>query len=183
MKKSILAAILVVVLMLGSLSGCKGTTTNPSANGSENLPSSGNNQTAHANEMVVGIPQDLDSLDPFQMGTAGTREVMFNVFEGLIKLNPDGSYKDAVASSHKVSEDGLKYTFTLRDGVAFHNGNAVTVDDVLYSLDTCVASTVNESVAAALSVATISAEGKDIVFNLIEYNPLNIFIGEVFSYL
>ena len=170
MKKSILAAILVVVLMLGSLSGCKGTTTKPNTNGSENLPSSGNNQTAHANEMVVGIPQDLDSLDPFQMGTAGTREVMFNVFEGLIKLNPDGSYKDAVASSHKVSEDGLKYTFTLRDGVAFHNGNAVTVDDVLYSLDTCVASTVNESVAAALSVATISAEGKDIVFDLKEAN-------------
>ena len=47
---------------------------------------------------------------------------MFNVFEGLVKPDSDGNFVDAVASEHSVSDDQLTYTFTLRDGVVFHNG-------------------------------------------------------------
>ena len=173
--KKFFALFLTVAMLCGILCAC-GDASGSNAPVSNGTTSSVEPTSAPAaapaamSEIVVGIPQDLDSLDPFQMGTAGTREVMFNVFEGLIKLNPDGSYADAVASSHSVSEDGLTYTFTLRDGVVFHNGKAATADDVLYSINTCVASTVNESVAAALSAAEVSADGNDIVFTLSETN-------------
>lgn len=174
MKKRILAVFLGLAILTCLLSACGEATTENPGSSDETTASSGEPQVsgdrASANEIIVGIPQDLDSLDPYQMGTAGTREVLFNVFEGLVKLSSDGSYVDAVASSHSVSEDGLTYTFTLRDGVLFHNGEAVTTEDVLHSFEACAASTVNEAVAAALSAAQITAEGNDIIITLPEPN-------------
>ena len=123
-------------------------------------------------ELVVGLSQDLDnSLDPYQITAAGTREVLFNVFEGLVKPDTDGNFVDAVASDHSISEDGLIYTFTLRDGVKFHNGETVTTDDVLYSFETCAATATNTAVAGALSdMQDITAEGSDIIITLTEAN-------------
>ena len=78
-----------------------------------------------------------DSLDPHKTVKAGTREVMFNVFEGLLKPTTDGDLACALASDYKISDDRLTYTFTLRDGVKYHNGETVTADDVVYSLLRC----------------------------------------------
>ena len=85
--------------------------------------------------VVVGIQQDIDSLDPHKATAAGTKEILFNIFEGLVKSDENGHLIGAVASDYTISEDGLVYTFTLRDGVKFHNGNAVTAEDVKYSLE------------------------------------------------
>lgn len=90
--------------------------------------------------VTVGIAQELDSLDPHKAVSAGSEEVLFNVFEGLMKPSPDGEVVPALASDYKVSDDGLTYTFTLREGVTFHNGEPVTVKDVLYSLERCAGS-------------------------------------------
>ena len=119
-------------------------------------------------ELTVGLPQDLDnSLDPYQITAAGTREVLFNVYEGLVKPDTDGNFVDAVASEHEISEDGLTYTFTLRDGVVFHNGEEVTIDDVLYSFETCAATTTSTAVAGALSdIQDITADGNRIIITL-----------------
>ena len=132
------------------------------------------NASSGKTELVVGLSQDLDnSLDPYQITAAGTREVevLFNVFEGLVKPDTDGNFVDAVASEHSISEDGLTYTFTLRDGVKFHNGETVTTDDVLYSFETCAATATNTAVAGALSdMQDITAEGNDIIITLPEAN-------------
>ncbi len=86
--------------------------------------------------ITVGIAQDLeDSLDPHKALAAGSREVLFNVFEGLLKPDPKGDLIPAVAKSYEVSSDGCDYTFKLRGDVKFHNGNKVTAEDVKYSLD------------------------------------------------
>ena len=118
--------------------------------------------------LTVGLPQDLDnSLDPYQITAAGTREVLFNVYEGLVKPDTDGNFVDAVASEHEISDDGLTYTFTLRDGVIFHNGEKVTIDDVLYSFETCAATTTSTAVAEALSdIQDITADGNKVVITL-----------------
>ena len=121
MKKKTLLAVLMLVLGAG-LSGCAG--------GSKDGSSSEKN-----NSIVVGIQNDLDSLDPHLAETAGTREVMYNVFEGLVKPDKDGNLVSAVASDYKVSEDGTVYTFTLRENVKFHNGDTVTAEDVKYSIE------------------------------------------------
>ncbi|MGN0382982.1 MAG: ABC transporter substrate-binding protein [Eubacterium sp.] len=90
---------------------------------------------ASGGSVVVGITQDLDSLDPHSMAYAGTREVLFNVFEGLVKADSNGDLIPAVASDYTVSDDADIYTFTIRDGITFHDGSEVTAEDIKYSVE------------------------------------------------
>lgn len=125
MKKH-LCTLLFMALLTAVLSGCAGGTGT----------SSGDNPSKeHKSSVVVGIQQDIDSLDPHKATAAGTKEILFNIFEGLVKPDENGNLIGAVASDYSVSEDGLEYTFTLRENVKFHNGNAVTAEDVKYSLE------------------------------------------------
>lgn len=92
-------------------------------------------EAIYGGEVVVAVPQDPDYLDPHKAAASGTEEMMFNVFEGLLKPDPKGGVRPAVAESYEVSEDGLIYTFKIRDNVYFHNGEKVTLDDVKYSYE------------------------------------------------
>ena len=99
---------------------------------------SGDKETASSSSITIGIPQDMeDSLDPTKAVAAGTKEIYFNIYEGLLKPDENGNLNPAVASEYTVSDDGLVYTFTLRDGVKFHDGSTVTAEDVVYSLNKC----------------------------------------------
>ena len=136
MKKKLLALFLALVMVGAVLPGC--------GDGSKDPGGQGNNgetgEPVKGGEITVGIAQDLDdSLDPHQTVAAGTREVLFNIFEGLVKPNSDGEMIPAVAEKYTLSEDGTTYTFTLRDGVKFHNGQTVTAEDVVYSINRCAA--------------------------------------------
>ncbi len=86
--------------------------------------------------ITIAISQDLDkSLDPHIATSAGKREIFFNIFEGLVKADPDGNFVPALAESYDISEDGTLFTFHLRSGVKFHNGSDFTAADVVYTLD------------------------------------------------
>lgn len=87
----------------------------------------------YGGKVVVAIPQDIDNLDPKLAEAAGTREVFFNVFEGLLKETTSGDLTEALAESYEVSEDGLVYTFKIRQNVKFHNGQALTANDIFAS--------------------------------------------------
>lgn len=171
-NKRILALFLSVALLAVVLGGC-GDNKQPDPSDSGEEGSSG--AVVQGGEIVVGIAQDLgDSLDPYQIVAAGTREVLFNVYEGLVKPNSDGEFIPAVASSVTHSDDGLTYTFPLREGVLFHNGAAVTMDDVIKSFETCAATTVDTALAAALSnVQSVQAseDGSAVVITLKEASP------------
>ena len=103
--------------------------------GSQQESASGQAGDMYGGSIVVGVQQDIDSLDPHKATAAGTKEIIFNIFEGLVKPDENGNLINAVASDYTISEDGLVYTFTLRDNVKFHNGNVVTAEDVKYSLE------------------------------------------------
>lgn len=159
MRKQILSLLLVAVLGMTALSGCSSSTEESSGGNSstesetnsvsdtksETTPvsdaesepsqSSDSQEPTYGGSVVVGIQQDIDSLDPHKATAAGTKEILFNIFEGLLKPDENGNLINAVASDYTISEDGLVYTFTLRDGVKFHNGNEVTAEDVKYSLE------------------------------------------------
>lgn len=153
MKKRTIALLLSAVMMTMALSACGGP--KPNDGGSDDA----NTSRADNNEIAVGIAQDLgDSLDPFKMSSAGTREILFNVYDGLYKPNSSGEFMPALAENYTVSDDGLTYTFTIREGVLFHDGSTLDVDDVVYSFNTCAATTEDSSIGAALSnVASVTA--------------------------
>ena len=99
----------------------------------------------------------MDSLDPHKAVAAGTKEVLFNVFEGLVKPDEEGNLIPAIAEDYKISPDGKLYTFTLRPNVKFHNGENVTVDDVIYSINRYMK--INESTEPVLSnIVEVSKE-------------------------
>lgn len=142
MKRKLLEVLLLLGLLSAVLCGCGGGSADKTPEGGQ---TGGSSEPAaqpaadHPNEITVGIAQDLDeSLDPHKAVAAGTKEVMFNVFEGLMKPTPDGDLIPAVAEKYEISDDQLTYTFTIRDGIRFHNGNLVTGADVGWSLARCV---------------------------------------------
>ena len=136
MKKKLLALFLALVMVGAVLPGCGDGSKDPGGQGNNGKTG----EPVKGGEITVGIAQDLDdSLDPHQTVAAGTREVLFNIFEGLVKPNSDGEMIPAVAEKYELSEDGTTYTFTLREGVKFHNGQTVTAEDVVYSINRCAA--------------------------------------------
>jgi len=168
MKKKLLALALLAGILCTALTACGG--------GSTEKPTEDRKST---NEIVVGIAQDLDdSLDPHKTVKAGTREVMFNVFEGLVKPAPNGDLIPAIAETYEVSKDHLTYTFTLREGVKYHNGEAVTAEDVVYSLSRCLnADDGVQEVAAFSNIAYMTAapDGRTVEIKLLE--PSNEFLS------
>ena len=136
--KRALLLLVVASMLLTSLSGCAGGTESSSESSTTSAQSG--EPSDDRGSVTVGIAQDLDSLDPHKAIAAGTSEVLFNVFEGLVKASPDGEVIPAVASDYTISDDKTVYTFELREGVKFHNGEAVTAEDVVYSLERCAGS-------------------------------------------
>ncbi|MEG1848134.1 MAG: ABC transporter substrate-binding protein [Lachnospiraceae bacterium] len=138
MKRSRVSRLLLLLVLLTltiALSGC-----------------SGDKAGEDSSMITIGIPSDIeDSLDPHKAVAAGTKEVLFNLFEGLVKPDSQGNLNPAVASKYHISTDGLVYTFTLREGIKFHDGSEVTVEDVKYSIDKCADTSNGEPLVAAYS--------------------------------
>lgn len=132
MKQNFLFIFLVLVLSV-ALYGCGGD-KNGTNNESTPAPDKASGTPTYGGSVVVGISQDLDSLDPHKAVAAGTKEVLFNVFEGLVKPDSDGNLNAAIARSYDISTDGKVYTFKLRPDVTFHDGRVVTADDVVSSI-------------------------------------------------
>jgi len=61
--------------------------------------------------------------------------VLSNVYDCLLRLEPDGSLTPALAERYELSEDGKVYTFYLRKGVLFHDGSEMTAQDVKFTFD------------------------------------------------
>jgi peptide/nickel transport system substrate-binding protein len=84
----------------------------------------------------VALEGEPPGLDPTTNPSAIIDRVVYNnLFEGLVKFDRHGKIVPGLAESWTVSEDGKVYTFRLRKGVKFHNGQAFTAADVKYTLD------------------------------------------------
>jgi len=88
---------------------------------------------------TITFNNDLTTLDP-QVGYDWQNwSVIKSIFDGLMDYKPGTTELEPdLAESYAVSDDGLTYTFKLRDGVRFHNGRAMTSADVKYSFERAV---------------------------------------------
>lgn len=76
---------------------------------------------------------EITTLDPAQIGQVLQFQITSNVFSGLMHINNELVAEGDLAESWEVSEDGLVYTITMRDGLTFHNGDVCNADDVLFT--------------------------------------------------
>ncbi|MCT8951620.1 ABC transporter substrate-binding protein [Pseudomonas lundensis] len=88
---------------------------------------------AQENVIHVGLNGDIRSTDPGVNRDDNTDAVMMHIVEGLVAFGEDTRIAPLLASAVDISPDGLRYTFTLRDGVRFQNGEVLTADDVLWT--------------------------------------------------
>ena len=87
-------------------------------------------------DAIIGLQLEPPHLDPTSAAAGAIDQVLYaNVFEGLTRFGPDGSVQPGLAASWTISDDGLSYTFQLRDGVTFHDGTTFEASDVVFSLD------------------------------------------------
>jgi len=88
---------------------------------------------AAAATLRVQLPFDIRSVNPGVNRDHNTDGVVLHMVEGLVAYGEDAAPKPLLAEKVDVSGDGLTYTFTLRQGVKFHNGATLTSEDVLWN--------------------------------------------------
>ena len=99
------------------------------------LSLSGAAALAEPKEVVIGMPGDIHSMDPYTLNETINNALNNHLFDTLVETDNDLQPKPGLAESWEVSEDARTWIFHLRKGVTFHNGNPFTVDDVIYSFD------------------------------------------------
>jgi len=84
-------------------------------------------------QLRIGSDAPPDSLNPGAAKLASSYIILTLVYDSLYHLSLDGSYEPALAEDYQVSDDGKIWSFTLHNGVTFHDGEPLTADDVVYS--------------------------------------------------
>ena len=136
MKKIALLLALIMVMAVVAV-GCGGgeTPKAPSDGGATQEP--GGNETSGeqvaAKELVVNIGPEPDTIDPALNSAVDGATLLIHGFEGLMNLDENGTPIPGQAESYEMSEDGLTYTFKLRDGIKWSDGKEITAQDFLYS--------------------------------------------------
>ncbi|QTG82606.1 ABC transporter substrate-binding protein [Arthrobacter crystallopoietes] len=116
-----------VVLLAGSLSltACSAGSGGSTADGAA--------ENTAVTVALTGEPVNLDFTTT--AGAAIPQALMSNVYEGLVEIDQDGEIQPLLAESWELSEDRKTYTFKLREGAKFSNGEAFTAEDVKFSIE------------------------------------------------
>ncbi|ADY20567.1 peptide ABC transporter substrate-binding protein [Bacillus paranthracis] len=128
MKKKMPVFVVSTVAMSMMLGACSYQKDEPQANAKGDSGKSGAKQVINLIET-----QEIPTMDPALSADAVSSRVMTNTMEGLYSLGKDDKLVPGVAKEFKKSEDGKKYTFTLREDAKWSNGEPVTAKDFVYA--------------------------------------------------
>ena len=121
--------------------------------------------------IVYARAASTTSFDLHQEITENNAFAIDKIFEPLVLFDENGDIEDWLAESHTISDDGLVYTFVLRDGLKFSDGTDVTAEDVKFSLERHI--TVEGPLPLEADIASIeAADDKTVVITLNQaYTP------------
>ena len=157
LKKSALAAIGALAVTALALTGC-------ASNGGASAGG------ADATIRIGSLYEPVNLSNTAGGGQGVTEALTGNVYEALYRLNDDGTTEPLLATGYEVSDDGLTYTFTLRDDVTFHSGKALTSADVKSSVEAVVAPESQSARKSSLEVVAdiTTPDDQTVVFTLNE---------------
>lgn len=92
----------------------------------------------YANSLTLAMGAQPDTLDPHATAATSSFQVMRSIYDTLAEVDREGAIVPALAERWEVSDDGLSWTFTLREGVKFHDGSTLTSEDVKATLERLV---------------------------------------------
>ena len=146
MKKKVIALILTAAMVVG-LAACGGSTSNDAASTTdETTTESSDNQaadettdateaTASTGEKILSVQvgPDPETIDPALNSAVDGGNMLLHSFECLLAVDENGQLVPGQAESWETSEDGLTWTFHLRDGLKWSDGSDLTANDFVYS--------------------------------------------------
>lgn len=136
MKKRILPLLLTAAMVAG-LAGCGSSaakeTTAASDNNQTTAESTEAGSTTGEKILKVQVGPDPETVDPALNRAVDGGNMILHAFEGLLTLDENGQLKEGQAESWETSEDGLTWTFHLRDGLKWSDGTDLTAKDFVYS--------------------------------------------------
>lgn len=141
MKKKIrsLLAVLLAVVLVFSLAACGNESTNRPSNQSNSNGIEPDDHTGEAAdtsfEVVVAASSEPESLDPQLSGAASGGNIVYNLFDFLVRMDASGEEIIPCLATSWEKVDDTTWRFYLREGVRFSNGEEFNADDVIYTLD------------------------------------------------
>ena len=136
MKKRILPLLLTAAMVAG-LAGCGSSaakeTTAASDNNQTTAESTEAGSTTGEKILKVQVGPDPETFDPALNSAVDGGNMILHAFEGLLTLDENGQLKEGQTESWETSEDGLTWTFHLRDGLKWSDGTDLTAKDFVYS--------------------------------------------------
>lgn len=152
---------IVHLLMLATLLalGACAAPAPPATEASETQEAAAESMEMAGGTLTIASTQDIDNYDPhWNQLIAYSVLVGHNVFEYLTRLDANMGITPSLATGWDISEDGTEYTFNLRSGAQFHNGRALTADDVVFSFNRL---TEQETIFASKMDPVVSIEAVD----------------------
>ncbi|WP_166351694.1 ABC transporter substrate-binding protein [Phytoactinopolyspora limicola] len=121
--------------------------------------------------LIAAISGEPDQFDPHATSAYASFQVLENVYDTLVAPDADGEFQPSLATEWDTSDDGLTWTFTLREGVTFHDGSDFTAADVVYSFNRII----DDEMANAFRFASVdeisAADDHTVVITLTEPTP------------
>ncbi len=142
MKRKLILLLAMVVAMAMFVTACGGAdepaqSSDEQSSSSEETSASqesSSSETEVAQELTFVVHNEPDGIDPNITSNSFAMPFLASCFEGLTTYNEDMELVDGMAESHSISEDGLVYTFKLRDGLKWSDGSPLTAKDFEYSI-------------------------------------------------
>ena len=128
--------------------------------------------------LIVAFDADPESLDPHVTTALLAARVLALMHDNLVTRDYDGSFKAGLADEWTISDDGLTYTFTLKQGVKFHSGKEFTSADVKYTIERWLGTEASPTNYTIEPIDTVEAsDPSTVVFTLKQ--PYNIFLDQL----
>ncbi|WDM20578.1 peptide ABC transporter substrate-binding protein [Paenibacillus polymyxa] len=132
MKRKSFLVLLTLILAVGALlAGCGGKNDTNGKGAQENTSTT----PAAADKQIlrINLASEPPTFDPAQAQDIQANTVLKTMYEGLVRMGPDGKEIPGVAESWKISDDGKTYTFKLRDTAKWSNGDPVKASDFVFA--------------------------------------------------
>lgn len=142
MKKLALFLALCMVFTL-VLAGCQNDSGEPNTNdpgqsqGADNQDDQNQSSGEKRTDLHLAMAEVPSVLDPHYANLIVEQTITSQIYEALIFIDDDGTEYPCLATDYTISDDGLVYTFNLRQGVKFHNGEEFKASDVVFSIERC----------------------------------------------
>lgn len=123
----------------------------------------------HLREGTVGVPRFVN---PLLAVSDPDKDLTALVYSGLVRHDNNGEYIPDLAQSYSVSDDGLEYTFTIREDATFHDGTKVTSADIAFTIERAVSPEIKSPKRAAWEGVTVETpDDRTVIFKLAQPYP------------